>query len=262
MRVLIADASAAVRQLLTRLLRNEGYEVAAEAAEGTNLLALLEQKLPEIVILDQKLPGCNPVALVDELHRKVPNLSIVMLTADADPGQRIAAAQAGAAGFLLKPFSQGQVLEEMRQVAHAHHTLKQLRTTAPTTATTGRHRVVIADDSAALRRLLRAILEQSDCTVVAEADNGQSAVKLTLEHQPDLLCLDVEMPIMTGIEALMKIHQAAPQVPVMMITSRGDKDTVKQAAAGGARGYILKPYQPEKVAEALRRLFASTVATP
>lgn len=257
MRVLIADGSSAVRQVLSRLLRQEGYDVAAEVAEGSHLLEVLEQKLPEIVFLDQKLPGCNPVALVDELHRKVPNLSVVMLTADTDPGQRIAAAQAGAAGFLLKPFSQGQVLEEMRQVAHAHQTLKQLRSKAPAAA--GSHRVVIADDSAALRRLLRAILEQCDCTVVAEADNGQSAIKLTLEHQPDLLCLDVEMPIMTGIEALIKIHQAAPRVPVLMITSRGDKDTVKQAAAGGARGYILKPYQPKKVAEALGHLFASTV---
>lgn len=260
MRVLIADSSSAVRQFLARLLRQEGYDVAADVAEGSHLLELLEQKLPEIVFLDQKLPGCNPVVLVDELHRKVPTLSIVMLTTDTDPGQRIAAAQAGAAGFLLKPFTQGRVLEEMRQVAHAHQTLRQLHSTARTPA--GARRVVIADDSAALRRLLRAILEQNDCTVVAEADNGQSAVKLTLEHKPDLLCLDVEMPIMSGIEALMKIHQAAPHVPVLMITSRGDKDTVKQAAVGGARGYILKPYQPDKVAEALVRLFARTVTTP
>ena len=115
MRVLIADSSSPVRQLLARLLRQEGYDVAAEVADGAQLLQILEQKMPEIVFLDQKLPNCEALAMVDELHRKVPNLSVVMLTADPDPGLRIAAAQAGVAGFLLKPFTAQQLLRKTKE---------------------------------------------------------------------------------------------------------------------------------------------------
>jgi two-component system chemotaxis response regulator CheY len=115
-------------------------------------------------------------------------------------------------------------------------------------------RAVIADDSLTLRRLLRVILEDCGVAVVAEARDGRQAIDMVREHKPDLLCLDVEMPVMDGIAALAHIRAIAPELPVMMITGRADRETVQGAAKMGARGYIVKPYHRDKVNAAVRHL--------
>jgi CheY-like chemotaxis protein len=115
-------------------------------------------------------------------------------------------------------------------------------------------RVVIADDSVTLRRLLRAILENMGLAVVGEAGDGQQAIDIALREKPDLVCLDVEMPVLDGLSALARLRTLAPALPVIMITSLSDRETVQQAAKSGARGYIVKPYQPEKVELAIRKL--------
>ena len=114
-------------------------------------------------------------------------------------------------------------------------------------------KILIVDDSQFMRKLLRRILEgQSGYTVVGEAENGVEAVQLFKELQPDVVMMDIVMPIKDGISATAEIKQINPKAKVVMCTSVGQEEKMKQAIKAGADGYITKPFQGPKVVEAIR----------
>lgn len=255
-RVLIVDDGNALRALLCSLLSNEGFKVVGDLDRGHAVLATVEKTRPDLVCLDYNLPDTDGITLLRQIHQAYPDIAVVMITGSHDPRLHAESAEAGAAGFLRKPFSQQQIVQELRHVLHARQLMAGISPLQALGTPLSGKGVVIADDSAALRRLLSAILSSSGMEVLAEAENGQQAVDLTRRLRPDLLCLDIDMPVMNGLEALGQIHMMNPKLPVMMITAHADKDTVKKAGELGARGYILKPYQPEKVVQALETLFS------
>jgi len=253
-KVLIVDDTKAMRTVLSALLSKNGYRVVGELEDGVHVAEMVGRLQPDLVCLDFNMPGCDGLTVLKQLQRDHPQVAVVMLTGETSPGLRAEAAEAGAAGFLLKPFSPQQILDELRNVSAALQLLQRPPSDAVPDLVVELPRVVIADDSVTLRRLLRVILEDAGLQVAGEACDGQQAIDLVRQLRPDLLCLDVEMPVMDGIAALSRIRVVAPQLPVMMITSRADRETVQGAAQQGAKGYIVKPYQPDKVAEAIRRL--------
>lgn len=255
-RVLIVDDGTALRALLRTLLSNEGFKVVADLDRGHAVLATIEKTQPDLVCLDYNLPDTDGMTLLRQIHQAYPHIAVVMITGSSDLKLHAESAEAGAAGFLRKPFSQQRIVQELRHVLHARRLMEGFSTVQALDSPLVGKSVVIADDSAALRRLLGLILSSSGMEVLAEAENGQQAVDLTRRLRPDLLCLDIDMPVMNGLEALGQIHMMDPRLPVMMITAHADKDTVKRAGQLGARGYILKPYQPEKVVQALETLFS------
>lgn len=254
LKVLIVDDAKAMRSVLAALFKQNGYRVVGELEDGLRVADAVARLQPDLVCLDFNMPGSDGLSVLRQLQADFPRVAVVMLTGDTSPGLRADAAEAGAAGFLQKPFSPQQILDELRSVSAAIKLLNEPVQTGVPDLMVDQPRVVIADDSATLRRLLRVILEDAGLQVVGEACDGQQAVDLVRQQRPDLACLDVEMPVMDGITALSRIRIVAPQLPVMMITSRADRETVQGAARHGAKGYIVKPYQPEKVAEAIRRL--------
>lgn len=253
-KVIIVDDSPSLRATLHHILKEEGYEVVAELADGSKLDKSIADLNADIVCLDFNLPGRDGLELLREIGARHPKVAVIMITGVTDPAVHVAATEAGAAGFLSKPIAPAQILEELHQVVHAQQLLKAARARPAPAAGDNRPRVVIADDSVTMRQLLSAILQEAGCEVVAEAVDGRQAVDLVERHRPDLTCLDVEMPVMSGLDALKKIHALDPALKVLMVTHHGDKDTVRAAAAGGARGYVLKPYQPAKVITAVRTL--------
>lgn len=259
-RVLVVDDAASLRNLLCSLLKSEGFNVVGNLDQGNGALALIERTQPNIVCLDYNLPDIDGLDLLGQINAAHPNIAVVMITASNDPNLQSKAAEAGAAGFLHKPFSQQQIMQELQQVDHAQRLMTGASTPHNVEPSLVGKRVLIADDSDALRRLLSMILTESGMDVVAEANNGRQAVELTRQHQPDLICLDVEMPTMGGIDALAEIRIQNPNALVMMITGRSDKQTVQLAGKHGAKGYILKPYQPEKVIAAMKHLFSKPQA--
>jgi two-component system, response regulator PdtaR len=102
-------------------------------------------------------------------------------------------------------------------------------------------RVVIAEDEALIRLDLKEMLEEEGYTVVGEAGDGQRALELAREHRPDLVILDVKMPVMDGISAAEKI--AADSIaPVLMLTAFSQRDLVERARDAGAMAYLVKPF--------------------
>jgi two-component system chemotaxis response regulator CheY len=116
--------------------------------------------------------------------------------------------------------------------------------------------VLIADDSEFMRNLLREILEE-DHTIVGEVENGVEAVEVFKEKRPDLVMMDIVMPIRDGIEATDEIKNAAPNSNVIMCTSVGQEEKMKEAVKAGADGYITKPFQKPSVIEAIQDVVPS-----
>ena len=111
-------------------------------------------------------------------------------------------------------------------------------------------RVLIADDSEFMRNLLREILE-GEFEIVGEAENGVEAVDMYGERDPDLVMMDIVMPIRDGIEATSEITDTDPNATVIMCTSVGQEEKMKAAIKAGAEGYITKPFQKPNVLEAI-----------
>jgi two-component system, response regulator PdtaR len=109
------------------------------------------------------------------------------------------------------------------------------------TPSTSRRHVVIAEDEALIRLDLKEMLEEEGFTVVAEAANGEDAVRLAALHRPDLVVLDVKMPRLDGISAAEQIA-AARIAPVVMLTAFSQPELVERARAAGAMAYVVKPF--------------------
>jgi two-component system chemotaxis response regulator CheY len=110
--------------------------------------------------------------------------------------------------------------------------------------------VLIVDDSEFMRNLLREILEE-DYEIVGEAENGVEAVELYEETNPDLVMMDIVMPIRDGVEATAAIKERDGDASVIMCTSVGQEEKMKEAVKAGADGYITKPFQKPNVVEAI-----------
>ncbi|CAI49142.1 response regulator CheY [Natronomonas pharaonis DSM 2160] len=113
--------------------------------------------------------------------------------------------------------------------------------------------VLIADDSEFMRSLLREILEE-EYNIVGEAENGVEAIELYQEHSPDLVMMDIVMPIRDGIEATDEITDSDPSAKVIMCTSVGQEQKMKSAIQAGAEGYITKPFQKPSVLDEIENV--------
>lgn len=107
-------------------------------------------------------------------------------------------------------------------------------------------KVLIADDHHVVRRGLVMFLKtQTPIKIVGEASNGQEAIELTQSHKPDVILMDIMMPVMNGIEATRKIRSLCPEVKILMLTSFSEQNHVLPALEAGASGYQLKDIQPD-----------------
>ena len=116
-------------------------------------------------------------------------------------------------------------------------------------------RVLIVDDAQFMRMRCAKLLEKNGYEVV-EAENGHEAVKAYQEHRPDAVLMDITMPEMNGLEALKEIRQVDPQARVAMLTALGQQGVVIEAIKAGAKDFIVKPFEQDRVLESLRRLLS------
>jgi DNA-binding NarL/FixJ family response regulator len=114
-------------------------------------------------------------------------------------------------------------------------------------------RLLIADDHAVVRTGLRELAETfADVELVGAAANGEEAVALCAEHLPDVVLMDLAMPVLDGIGATRRIVEAHPGVAVVVLTSFSDRDQILQALDAGAIGYLLKDAEPAELEKAVR----------
>ena len=117
-------------------------------------------------------------------------------------------------------------------------------------------KVMVVDDAAFMRVRAAKVLADNGHEVL-QAENGADAVRQYAEHRPDAVLMDITMPEMDGLEALKEIRKIDPEARVAMVTAMGQQAIVMEALRAGAKDFILKPFQPDRVLGALQKLLAS-----
>mgnify|MGYP002892056854 FL=1 len=114
--------------------------------------------------------------------------------------------------------------------------------------------ILICDDAAFMRMMIKDILTKNGYNVAGEAENGAKAVEKYAELKPDLVLMDITMPEMDGIEALKKIKASDPSASVIMCSAMGQQSMVIEAIQSGAKDFIVKPFQADRVLESIRKV--------
>ncbi len=118
-------------------------------------------------------------------------------------------------------------------------------------------RIILVEDDELFRLGLQTRLQQENCLqIIAEAEDGETAVELTQEHLPDVVVLDVGLPGIGGIEACRQIKQRHPEIPVLILTSHAQKSLIERLISAGAQGYCLKGIAAETLVLAIRSVAA------
>ncbi|MEO1790701.1 MAG: response regulator transcription factor [Cyanobacteria bacterium J06629_19] len=116
-------------------------------------------------------------------------------------------------------------------------------------------RLLLADDQADYRQGLAELLSlEDDLTVVGQAENGEQAIALTQQHQPDVILMDIRMPVFNGVEATRMIHQRYPWIRILVLSTFDEDEYIWQSLQFGALGYLLKSTPATQLADAIRVL--------
>lgn len=117
--------------------------------------------------------------------------------------------------------------------------------------------VLIVDDLAFMRTAIRDILENNGISVIAEAENGRDGVRALSAYKPDIVILDITMPIMDGLTALEYMRKVNPNSKVIMCSSIGQQQAVIRSIQLGAKDFVVKPFTPSRLLSAIRRAMGS-----
>jgi two-component system, chemotaxis family, chemotaxis protein CheY len=117
-------------------------------------------------------------------------------------------------------------------------------------------RVLICDDAIFMRTMIGDILSQAGFEIVGEAETGVQAVQKFRELQPDLVTMDILMPDMGGIDAVREIIREQPEARILMCSAMGQQAFMIEAIQAGARDFVVKPFQPSRVLEAVQRVLS------
>ncbi|HSV74875.1 MAG TPA: response regulator [Chthonomonadales bacterium] len=115
-------------------------------------------------------------------------------------------------------------------------------------------RILVTDDAMFMRVTLRNILTKNGFEVAGEASNGREAIDMYRSLKPDAVTMDITMPEMDGISAVREIRKIDPHARIIMCTAMGQKNMVIDAVSAGAKDFIVKPFQAEKVVEAIQKV--------
>ena len=113
--------------------------------------------------------------------------------------------------------------------------------------------ILIVDDAAFMRMMIKDILSKNGYTVAAEAENGKVAVDKHNEVKPDLVLMDITMPDRNGLEATKDITEYDPEATVIMVSALGQQDKVFTAIANGAKDFVVKPFEPDKIIQCISK---------
>ncbi len=115
-------------------------------------------------------------------------------------------------------------------------------------------KVMIVDDAAFMRISIRNMLLKNGFEIVAEAENGADAIEKYNATMPDIVTMDITMPVMDGLTALREIKKINKNAKVVMVSALGQEAMVRDAVVAGAVGFIVKPYKEDTIVETLRKL--------
>lgn len=220
---------------------------------------MIDQLHPDIVSLDMHMPIMSGLEVLRELHDSPRSTVAVMVTAASEKETVRQAFELGAIGYVTKPFNEERILSVFSHVATIIER-RRIGANRLEEAISTAKRAVIVDDSESERSQLKLILENGGYTVVAQVEGGMAGLIAVEKERPDFVCHAVDLSEIDGLNVLACLHAVHPALPVIIVSSHNDSATITRALSGGVKGYIIKPFDPEKVLSAVRHLFPLTGA--
>ncbi|MBE3588283.1 MAG: response regulator [Thermoanaerobacteraceae bacterium] len=117
-------------------------------------------------------------------------------------------------------------------------------------------KILVVDDAAFMRMMIKNIVTKNGYEVAGEAENGKEAVKMYAELKPDLVTMDITMPEMDGIDAVKAIRAMDPNANIIMCSAMGQQAMVMDAIQAGAKDFIVKPFQQDRILQAIERVLS------
>jgi CheY-like chemotaxis protein len=242
--ILIVDDDPRIRNLLAESLESVGYKCVT-AGDGLDAMSVVQSQHVDCVIADIKMPELDGLTLLHRIKAENPGLPVVMITGFAFQQHRERALNAGAAGFLTKPFR----LEKIEEV------LQRVMTRPMATSQNGRviRNVLIVEDDVEFRVLLTEIVEALGYNPMSVSD-AEAAVKQIDLNRPDAVITDYKLPSMSGEELIRRIKSDHTDLPVVLITGFAPSINGKEFADGAADAFLLKPFRIDRIGTILRSL--------
>ena len=274
-RVLVVDDNDTNRRVIGELLAGADYDIetASSAIEALSILErAAESGAPfQAVVTDHRMPGIDGIELARRI-RATPGIEetrLVLYSSIDDKSSRKQLRALGFAGHLSKPMRRAELLATMERVlSHAPLEFTQrLRAIVTRDVIVEDHQrrgrtVLLVEDNATNRRIAGLFLERAGCGVVAAAD-GQEALELLPRQPVDLVLMDVQMPVMDGLEATRRIRAEVPggaRLPIVGLTANALREQVEACRAAGMDDVIAKPLERERLEAVLER-YAPAVGT-
>jgi DNA-binding NtrC family response regulator len=254
-RVVIADDDTEVREVLAEYLGSHGWQV-FEAVNGLEALLHVKRRRPHAVLLDLRMPRLGGIETLKRIRAFDPSITVVIVSGNLDPDVRRQAATIGAAGLLDKPV-------DLRAVLAALDTSKS--TAAPMAATaspptvvvqpSAARTVLVVDDAAEIRGMLEELLSAKGYRARSSAD-GATAVRDLVAAPVDVILLDIDMPGLSGTDALPTLRAVAPGAAIIMVSGTTNEETARRALAAGAFDYVTKPVNFAHLIDAIETALA------
>jgi len=257
-RVVIADDEEEIRDLLAEYLQGHGWET-FRAANGLEALLHVKQQRPAAVVLDLNMPRLGGIDALKRIHTFDPTIAVVIVSANVDDNVRRQAGALGVKAILDKPLDLARLLAALGgdDPAAAPKPAAVEAPTAPAAAgpPARRRSVLVVDDDPDVRGLLEEFLALKGYHVRVSPD-GPTAVRELSGTVPGVILLDIEMPGLSGVDALPTIKAMAPATAVIMVSGTMNVELAKRALAAGAFDYVTKPVDLPRLLESVETAFA------
>ena len=262
-KALVVDDDAEIREMLADYLTTQGFEVLT-AANGLEALLRVKRERPAAVVLDLTMPRLGGLETLKRIRAFHPAAKVVIVSGRLDDEVRRQALALGAAGVLEKPVALADLVAALGHTEPAPRrpaeppAAGRAETREPPVAPAAEPgRILIVDDEPEMRTMLSDLLALLGYSA-REVSNGAAAVREIVAAPPDVVLLDINMPGLSGIDALPTIRALAPQAAVIMVSGTEDAATAKRALAYGAFDYVVKPIDQTY----LRRAIETALLTP
>jgi len=273
-RVVIADDEEEIRDLLAEYLQTHGWET-FRAANGLEALLHVKQQRPAAVVLDLNMPRLGGIDALKRIRAFDAAIAVVVVSANADDNMRTQAEALGAKAILDKPLDLAQLLAALGGddraaapkvaaveapaasaiKAPAASAAEAPAKSAPVGPPPRRRSVLVVDDDPDVRGVLEEFLALKGYHVRVSPD-GAAAVRELAGTAPGVVLLDIEMPGLSGVDALPTIKAMAPATAVIMVSGTMNVELAKRALAAGAFDYVTKPVDLPRLLESIETAFA------
>ena len=258
--VYVVDDDACARDGVADLIRSAGLK-AETFASGEEFLTVARPKLPSCLVLDVNLPGLSGLEVQQELAKSDVQVPIIFLTGYGDIPMTVHALKAGAVNVLTKPFDHEVLLRAVRQCLTSCDEerlyLESPRKETRTVSGLSSIRILAVDDHPVVREGIAGLVGiQPDMTLVGQAANGRDAIQQFRTHRPDVTLMDIQMPEMNGLDALIAIRTEFPDARVIVLTTYEGDVLILRALKAGAQGYLLKNTLHSDLLQTIRAVHA------